>query len=534
MASITSVAPIAPIVAPTTPVGPPAHGGPGTRGPDRTTESPTTRGKFGRMFRNLPVFEPADDAEAVAQLGALAARMVQPAEEDKALGEADEDENPDVPAGYTYLGQFIDHDITFDPISSLRRQNDPEALEDFRTPRFDLDSLYGRGPSDQPYLYDSNDARKLRLGVTVGARPFAGPDLPRLSPSEHRALIGDPRNDENLVVSQLQSTFLRFHNAVVDRVAADHPAWPGDDQFKEAQRLVRWHYQWIVIYDFLRAHVAGAEVVDDILRTEPYAISDLPAGGSNGDRARFTKDNVSLKRPKLLFFRWNERPFIPVEFAVAAYRFGHSMVRPSYFFNDFVRGLTEPARTKIFSANHDPANLENFNGGRPLPPKWGFQWKYFFAVSDEANLPQPSYRIDDELVNPLGDLPDPPPPVDLRSLALRNLLRGVRLGLPSGQAVSRAMGIPPLSDEELDLGDVAPAYVGNAPLWYYVLRESGIRSDGRRLGPVGARIVGEVLIGLAWGDPLSYLRVEPGWTPTLGPVPGQFAMPDLIRFAGAD
>jgi hypothetical protein len=535
MASITSVAPNAPIP-PTTPVAAHAHGGPGTRGPDRTTESSTTRGKFGRMFRNLPVFTLTDEDETIAQLSALAAKMVQPAEDDKPLGEPDEDENPDVPSGYTYLGQFIDHDITFDPVSSLRRENDPEALEDFRTPRFDLDSLYGRGPSDQPYLYRSDDPRKLRLGHEVGEHPFAGPDLPRLEAPEQRALIGDPRNDENLVVSQLQSTFLRFHNAVVDRVGSEHPGWPADDQFKEAQRLVRWHYQWIVINDFLRKHVVGHEVVDDILRQERFTISRLPASGSpaNGDRANFTAREIALRRPRLMFFHWNERPFVPVEFAVAAYRFGHSMVRPSYFFNDFVRGRTEPARTKIFSANHDPNNLENLNGGRPLPPKWGFQWKYFFEVSDEANLPQPSYRIDDELVNPLGDLPDPPPPFDIRSLALRNLLRGVRLALPSGQAVSRAMGIPPLSEGELDLGDVAPAYVGTAPRWYYVLRESGVRAQGRRLGPVGARIVSEVLIGLAWGDPLSYLRVEPNWTPTLGPTPGHFSMPDLIRFTGAD
>lgn len=530
MAGITSVS--AP--APTTPVAGPAHGGSGTRGPDRTTESSTTRGKFGRMFRNLPVFAPADEADAIAQLTALAAKMVQPAEADKPLDADDDDQNPDIPAGYTYFGQFVDHDVSFDPISSLRRENDPEALEDFRTPRFDLDSLYGRGPSDQPYLYRSDDNRKLRLGHEVGPHPFAGPDLPRLEAPESRALIGDPRNDENLIVSQLQSLFLRFHNAVVDRVDADHPDWSADDQFKEAQRLVRWHYQWIVIHDFLRSHIAGPEVVDDILREQRFTIARLPHPATDGDTAAFAAREVALRRPRLLFYAPKERPYLPVEFAVAAYRFGHSMVRPSYFFNDFVRGATEPNRTKIFSANHDPENLENLNGGRPLPAQWGFQWKYFFRVSNEAHLPQPSYRIDDELVNPLGDLPDPPPPLDIRSLALRNLLRGMRLGLPSGQAVSRAMGIAPLSEPEIDLVDVAPAFSGNAPLWYYVLRESGVRANGRRLGPVGARIVAEVLIGLAWGDPLSYLRVEPGWRPTLGPTAGHFTMPDLIRFTGAD
>jgi hypothetical protein len=155
-------------------------------------------------------------------------------------------------------------------------------------------------------------------------------------------------------------------------------------------------------------------------------------------------------------------------------------------------------------------------------------------VAEEEFLPQPSYRIDDELVNPLGTLPVDPPAPGLESLALRNLLRGVRLGLPAGQTVARAMGIAELTADELDLGEVAPSFAEHAPLWYYVLRESRLRAAGRRLGPVGARIVAEVLIGLLKGDPLSYLRVEPGWRPTLpAETAGDFTMGDLIRLAGA-
>jgi hypothetical protein len=486
------------------------------------------------MFRSLPVFEVPEET-VIEELSALAKKMVQAPEEDKPLDADDEDQNHDIPAGYTYLGQFIDHDITFDPVSSLQRQNDPDALDDFRTPRFDLDSVYGRGPADQPYLYQSDDPTKLREGNQVERESeFGGPDLPRF---DSRALIGDPRNDENLIVSQLQSTFLRFHNAVVDRVRDQ--GLPGDDAvLKEAQRLVRWHYQWIVVHDFLRQHVVGAETVDDILRSEPYVVAGLPSGGADRDEASFGPQQVGLPTPRLVFYRFENDPFMPVEFSAAAYRFGHSMVRPSYFFNDFVRERTQPNRTKIFSANLAPDNLENLNGSRPLPPDWGFQWKYFFELSDEAHLPQPSYRIDEELVNPLGELPNHPPPnpppPDFASLAFRNLLRGVRLGLPSGQTVSRAMGIPPLTDDELELGDVAPTFAGHAPLWYYVLRESDVRAAGRRLGPVGGRIVAEVLIGLLAGDPLSYLRVEPSWTPTLGETEGQFTMPDLIKVAGAD
>jgi hypothetical protein len=526
----------------TTPTGPPAHGTSSARGLDAPASSHLPQGRFGRMFRTLPIFEPAED-KVINELSALAKKMVKDTEEDKPLDAEDEDQNPDIPAGYTYLGQFIDHDITFDPVSSLQRQNDPDALDDFRTPRFDLDSVYGRGPADQPYLYDKDDPAKLRLGLDVKKESaFGGPDLPRLDPQtdppDARALIGDPRNDENLIVSQLQSTVLRFHNAIVDRVRSQGlgPVDDNDAVFKEAQRLARWHYQWVVVHDFLRQHVVGAEIVDDILRPEPYVVSELPEGGN--DAASFGPRQVDLPTPTLRFYEFENAAFMPVEFSAAAYRFGHSMVRPSYFFNDFVRGKTEPNRTKIFSSNLDPRNLENLNGARPLPADWGFQWKYFFPVSEEEHLPQPSYRIDDELVNPLGDLPNHPPPnpppPDFASLAFRNLLRGVRLGLPSGQAVSQAMGIVTLGEDELALADVAPSFAGNAPLWYYVLRESKVRANGRRLGPVGGRIVAEVLIGLLAADPLSYLRVEPSWTPVLGDTEGQFAVADLIKVAGAD
>lgn len=520
-----------PSPSPTTPTGDPTHGGSGTRGLDSVPSSPTIQGRFGRMFRNLPVFALADEAAKIDELKALAAGMVQAAEPDKPLDAEDDDQNPDIPAGFTYLGQFIDHDITFDPTTSLQRQNDPDGLIDFRTPRLDLDSVYGRGPADQPYLYqrseDGNgDPAKLRLGEDVAKdSAFGGPDLPRLGT---RAVIGDPRNDENLIVSQLQSVVLRFHNAVVDQVRAAGFSSADDDVFKETQRLVRWHYQWVVVHDFL-GHIVGNEVIDDILRPAQYGVTQQSGTG-------FGLAEIQLVRPKLRFYSFEEDPFMPVEFSAAAYRYGHSMVRPSYFFNDFVRGKTEPNRTAIFSGNRALDNLENLNGGRPLPQDWGFQWKYLFALESEANLPQPSYRIDDELVNPLGALPDPPPPTEpqeMHSLAFRNLLRGVRLGLPSGEAVARAMGVTPLTPEELAVADVAPSFVGHSPLWYYVLREAKVRCDGRRLGPVGGRIVAEVLIGLLWGDPLSYLRVDPGWQPTLGQTPGQFAMPDLIRFAGA-
>src|SRR6266436_2330016 len=190
------------------------------RGLDFFPKSPLFEGRFGRMFRTLPAahFNQKD-------LEKLAAAMVAkhedpPTSED----EIDDEENQGIDAGYTYLGQFIDHDLTFDPASSLQRQNDPDALVDFRTPRFDLDSVYGRGPDDQPYLYA--DGRHFLLGEALTGRALGqaltANDLPRsrakvVDPNgQARAIIGDPRNDENIIVSQLQGLMLRLHNKLAN------------------------------------------------------------------------------------------------------------------------------------------------------------------------------------------------------------------------------------------------------------------------------------------------------------------------------
>ena len=471
------------------------------------------------MFRNLPVFEhqPGD-------LAALAAKVTDQ------LG-APLAENADIPSGYTYLGQFIDHDITFDPVSSLQRQNDPDSLHDFRTPRFDLDSVYGSGPSDQPYLYvQSNGVTKFRLGEDVGVVPDEvsgkGPDLPRTESRQNadgtenffgRALIGDPRNDENVLISQLHLTMLQFHNHVTDVVAQTTP-FTGDNLFKEAQRLVRWHYQWIVVNDFL-PKVVGQDVVDDILRRESYAV-----GGGQA---------VELVRPRFLFYHPDREPYIPVEFSVAAYRFGHSMIRPSYHINTFVRGANNGDPIPIFGPELPPDELKNLNGFRRLPPQWAVEWEFLFKFPGSAVQPLPSMAIDAHLSDPLASLPaavasDPPP-----SLAERNLLRGLRLSLPSGTSVSRAMGIGPMTPEELGISDLSGDLQLHPPLWYYILKESEVRAQGKRLGAVGGRIVAEVLVGLLAGDPLSYLRVEPNFRPIkpMARDDGSFDMAQLIRFA---
>jgi hypothetical protein len=502
------------------------HGAP-LRGLADVPRSSIETGRFGRMFRNLPPAVHRDES-----LKALAQAMVHDENEETPEGQVDPEETTKpIPAGYTYLGQFIDHDLTFDPASSLDKLNDPNALEDFRTPRFDLDCIYGRGPDDQPYLYDQSavdspgvsDHWLLLLGTPVSADPtVAGPDLPR-NP-QGVALLGDKRNDENLIVSQLQSVMLRFHNRMVAR-QRQTTGLSGAALFEATQRAVRWHYQWVVAHDFL-PRILGQDVIDSVLRRVDRIVPK-PGGGS---------ERKTVEIPHLEFYRPKTHAFIPVEFSVAAYRFGHSMVRPIYRFNSKID------RKPIFSGNFAPNNLDNLNGFRPLPPEWGFEWKFFFELGgNPAGQPmQKAYRIDQQLVGPLGKLP-PAVAANPSSLAERNLLRGRSMGLPSGQAVAGALGIPPLPDDALRVGqhdevqrpltDFGDDFRGNAPLWFYILREAEFYFEGNQLGPVGARIVAEVFIGLLAHDRQSYLHSAPGWTPELADGTGRFDMPQLIRFA---
>ncbi|MGI9022175.1 MAG: peroxidase family protein [Acidimicrobiales bacterium] len=467
--------------------GPPLanHGGSPPRGQATVARSSIDHGRYGRLFRRLPPFAPTDSV-----LAALADSMAdEPTTPGQPHGPFPAGDNPDLPSGYTYLGQFVDHDLTFDPMSALDRQNDPDALTDYRTPRFDLDSLYGRGPLDSPYLYDGDDPAKLLVGRNVG-KEFEPVDLPRNQ--QGRALIGDPRNDVHFVVSQLHLAFIRFHNACVDHLR--NQFFPVDELYEEARRLTRWHYQWVVVQDFVR-RLVGDEVLAEVL------VPDPATGGF---------------RAALRFYRWKTEPFMPVEFSAAAYRFGHSLVRSAYTFNATLDPLP------ILSPNRDPHPLQHLGGFRPLPATWTIEWPRFFVV--DGSTPQPARRIDTRLTAPLRRLPEDVDE-DRRSLGMLNMMRGRSLGLPSGQAVAAAMGTTRPADE-LGLD-------GETPLWFYLLRESEVVADGLRLGPTAARIVAEVVVGLLAGDPSSFLRVAPAWTPELpSEHPGHFTMVDLLRFAG--
>jgi hypothetical protein len=471
------------------------HGGAPPRGLMSVPKSRLHEGRFGRMFRNLPI--PRPPREALIALG-----NAMP-EENRPAATAD---NPRIPAAYTYLGQFIDHDITFDPVSKLQRLNDPDALVTFRTPRYDLDSLYGRGPADTPFLYEWLNPTFRGVKLLAGRNPQRDPvdgedldrqDLPRNE--QGRALIGDPRNDENIIVGQFHLAFIKFHDRVVDRVKEDK-GLTGAELFEEARRLVTWHYQWVVVHDFLR-RVAGDAIVNDVL--------------TNGRK----------------FFEWEDQPFMPVEFSGAAYRFGHSMIRPAYDLNEVVTGVP------IFSRKDRPANREHLGGFRRLPSFWTIDWSHFVKI--DRTRPQPSRKINIRLARPLMKLPASVNE-GRNPLAVLNLRRGKALQLPSGQSVAQHMGETPLTAAELEVSRLRGLKAAHravleqdTPLWFYVLKEAEVRANAERLGPVGGRIVAEVLIGLLDGDPSSFLRVEPNWKPAGIPAKtaGEFTLADLLTFA---
>jgi hypothetical protein len=490
-----------------TELGVPVQHGVQLRGLRLPVKNRSLEGRFGLMFKGLPAFEPPDEL-----LSGLAASMEEP-------GGAQPEETDLLPyklfpAGHVLLGQFVDHDLTFDNTPLPEQEEDPLARTNFRSARFDLDSLYGIGPSESPELYEGEDPAKLRL--TGLADPYTPDDLPRRS--DGTAVIGDPRNDENLVICQLHVAFAKFHNALVDHVRAQGGSGV-DEVFRQAQRLCRWHYQWVVVHDFL-PRVVGQTTVDAILEER----ADAPA--------RIRLDFYHPQNPR--------KPMMPIEFAVAAYRFGHSMLRPSYAINEDkgeVEG--EVVEADLFGGQPTDSDL---NGKRPCPPKLVIDWRFFFDIPDGDPLVNAARRnaarkLDSDLSLPLFALPDsvvPPPDRTHVSLAERNLLRGKRLGLPSGQRVAWKMGVEALSNNQLGLGDDA-GWERQAPLWFYVLKEAEIQKTGTQLGAVGGRIVAEVILGLLKLDRRSYLHQDPPWSPQppIAGADGRFGIGDLLKFAGA-
>ncbi|WP_375769827.1 heme peroxidase family protein [Archangium gephyra] len=463
-------------------------------------------GKFGRLFPSLQPLTPPPEA-----LEALGAAMKGPPPPEDPSGD-----NEDVPAGFTYLGQFIDHDITFDTTPIQEVLVDPLALHNFRTPALDLDCLYGRGPADQPFLYQlpPNDALFVigRTSAKAGGgdpnvKPSLDFDLPR--GPQGLAVIGDPRNDENLIVAQLHLAFMRFHNKVVEGLQAGTikpPSAVRRSLFEEARQLVIWHYQWIVLNDFLK-RLVDKDVLEEVL--EKGRSFYVPEGDA----------------------------FIPVEFSAAAYRLGHSMVREGYDYNEVF--TFKPGTRRKTTATL--GLLFRFSGRSgtdvPIPSDWIIDWRRFFQFPNDGVTAGLSRKLDPFLSPTLSEIPDHGVKPGL-NLPIANLKRGRSLGLPSGQNVARRMRIKPLSPEDIAKGpDGQVAAKHNlhleTPLWYYILKEAEQRGNSKRLGPVGSRILSEVFVGLLECDASSFLASNPQWTPTLpSSKPGHFTMTDLLRFAG--
>ncbi len=517
----------------------------------------TNHGAFGSDAANFIRLVPAQPIQPTKKALAELALAMQSSPDSLNVG-PDAEENLFVPAGYTYFGQFIDHDLTRDTTSTFDGVNAPTNQ---RTPRLDLDCVYGKGPLDQPEMYEA-DGATLKLGKPIDA---PNPRLDLLRDASDRAIIGDPRNDENSIVSQIQAGVIRFHNKVVTKRKS--AGLTGAKLFNDARNRVRWAYQRVVVEDYL-ARIIRRDVIqafDADRRPNARGLSTNPAAF-----ALYGPDN---------------RAALPIEFAGAAYRFGHSMVRNGYLLrND--RPTDNPI--PIFNGQQDETSLIGFQA--LIPGHLIMEWSRFFPDSSkESNtagntfVPAPgtaaggagtnnspgdakgaprlqfAYRIDPSIVDPLSSLPaavaDDPPP----SLIVRNLWRGVAFQLPTGQDFERALitagkigaGLDAKylvvreqldqraanNDKQYRFVPIDAALLNSTPLWFYILAEAQqavvdafgasvftetdllnqASATGAQLGALGGRILLEVFHGLLDSDEESY-RNHPdaaAWLPDL-------------------
>jgi hypothetical protein len=410
---------------------------------------------------DVPALEAAGDAGGLCD--AAAAAEVRAGRGSDAAGAA----------GWPLFGQLIAHDITADR-SAVGPHADVAALRNARAPKLNLEMIYSDGPVGAPYLYDAGDPARLLTGP-------GGVDLPRNS--QGIALTGDPRDDAHILAAHLHLMLLHSHNGLVDRLRADGQA--GGELFSTARRTLIWHYQWIVVHDFL-PRLVGSDLAGDILARGGRFFCPAPGGA-----------------------------WLPLEFADAAYRYGHSQVRHSY--------QLRPGSPAL-------PLFPDLIGFGPITPEHRADLGQLFDLPGHAPA-QRAKQIDGTLPASLIRLPrQVTGDVEIdayRSLAVRDLLRGTATSLPSGESVADAMGIAPLTPDQVGL-----RWSAGTPLWFYVLKEAQACRRGDQLGPVGGRIVAEVLLGLLRADPDSYLTMDPSWTPTLPSRNGtSFSLTDLVIFA---
>ena len=494
--------------------------------------APASSVDFGRIFPSLPPFAEANDTVRAAlvevgnpggimdagdQLSAgPKALIVDPTVNGNPTATDAYGTNPDNPtmtAGSTFVGQFTDHDITFDQTSQLGVTQNPLVSPNTRTPALDLDSVFGGGPGRRPDLYVDNPDGSVGPKLKIGSGGVHE-DIPRVDNGDgtYTALLGDPRNDENLIIAGLHCSHILFYNRVLDELAEHdlarfpaarpYAADAGNNYvaFLLAREVTLWHYQWLLVHEHL-PQIAGQRVVNDVL-ARGNRFYRPPAGDG----------------------------FMPIEFGAAAYRFGHSMVRPSYRANftsgtgDSMSATADPFFALVFDKNEpnfsDPVTYDRDDllGGYPAPRRY-IGWQTFFDLGD-GNVKN-NKKIDTTISSVLFTLPVPAIAPHTQTsptvLPQRNLLRQLTWGLPSGQAIARAMGAPALSPSDLsDIASVYAPFATSTPLWYYILAEAEVMADGLHLGPVGGRIVTETLIGLLRADPTSYLSIYSAFQPFLG------------------
>jgi len=439
--------------------------------------------RYGFLFEDLQG-DPANllipDANTATNLIELGQSMVDPAPGNPAL-------DSKIPSAYTYLGQLIDHDVTRQAFTNppvLNQTTLPLSLQaiisipNARSAGLDLDCIYGPAV-EQGTSYevprDPQNNEKLRLERMAGLPPT--PELPRERNAPHPALIGDRRDDENLMISQLHLAFMLAHNKLVDQNAT----------FETARQKLRRHYQWMVVNDYL-FKIADPEIVNAVL---------------DGRLDQFDPPD--------------EDSFLPLEFSVAAFRFGHTMIRDSYNYNRLFE------RVQLFQL-FLPGFLVEYNH---IPLDWKIDWTRFV---DGRNLAR---RFDTTLAQGLSRLDDG----SNLGLATIDLLKGFLLSLPTGEAVARKLGEPELSrdailkaiSKEQAAALSKDSFTGRTPLWFYILAEAQLSETGR-LGRVGSRLVASVIIGLIRKSKDSYLRIK-DWTPTLG-TKSRFDLSDLFQFTG--
>jgi Animal haem peroxidase len=485
---------------------------------------------FGRIFPQLPPFAAATDTVRAALLEVGRPGGIMDAGDDLAAGPkalivdptvngnptsgnpyGTNPDNPTMTAGSTFVGQFTDHDITFDQTSQLGQTANPLTSPNSRTSVLDLDSVFGGGPAIRPDLYVPNPDGSVGPALKLGSGGVHE-DVPRVANGDgsYSALLGDPRNDENVIIAGLHSAHILFYNRVLTELtrlslrpfpaARDADPEHSYSRYLIARQITLWHYQWLLVNEHL-PQIAGPELVRDVL--------------DRGNR---------FYRPP------PGDAFLPIEFGAAAYRFGHSMVRPSYRANftsgtgDSASPTADPFFALVFDATQ-PAfdgpvtgDRDDLLGGYPAPRRY-VGWQTFFDFGD--GQVKNNKKIDTTISSVLFTLPVPAIAPHTQTaptvLPQRNLLRQLTWGLPAGQEIARAMGIVPLAAADLaDIGGVYAPFATSTPLWYYILAEAKIVADGLHLGPVGGRIVTETLIGLLRADPTSYLSAFPRFAPFLG------------------